>query len=465
MPRLVTIPLNKNFNPKFSKLVTNRSCINEKTGQYTDDGVFSERIFGKMSIDTTEYACNCRILNDKSLKGIQCPACNSVVRLQNNTFAKTGWIHFENNGQEFHLLSPVFYLMFAKIIGKTELQKILQFGVKLDVNGNVIRDPAQKKYHMLGLYQFQQRWREVLDFYFKPDKHASVYAFILRNADQLFTSMIPVFPVALRPAVIADKTVKFAEVNNFYNYMVGESQNLKMLTGEMLTEYTINHIMWRVQIHANQTFNYIIEAIGGKKKYLRNQIFGTRVNFGARNVISPNNPLVPINHIALPYLTCMELYKFEIIHMYRSLVGCSILQANSAWHQACAAPEKRFLKLIQELIAQAKVKFGLPGLPVLINRNPTLQLGSIQRVIVSEVKEDFTDLTMSIHNCILSLLGADYDGDVLAIIKLPDLYFYNAFEIFDPACSLIVSRDLPELAHALHLTKEHGLGMLLLTEV
>lgn len=461
IPRLVTIPLGQGFNPR--NVVTNRSPINEKAGTYTDDGIFSERIFGKMAVENIEYACDHRHLEGKFYKGMICPECNTEVKLQNSTFAKTGWIHFENNGDEFPVINPLIYAMMAKIVGGKELQKVLQYNVKLDLSGMVIRG-NEKKYHAIGMYKFQEIWQEVLSHYCKPDK-MNLFRFILANSSKIFTSKVPIFPVALRPAVIADKSIKFAEVNNFFNYMVAESQNLRSLTGELLTEYTSNQIMWRSQLHYNKIYSYIVKAIGGKKKYLRNNIFGARVNMSARNVIGPMNPKHGIDEVELPYLTCMELYKFEVCNMYRTLKNCSLLVAHDAWTQACAEPSELFLRLIQELIRQAKPKYGIKGLPLLINRNPTLQLGSIMRVILTRVKSDFTDLTMSLHNCILAPSNADFDGDVLNIIKIPDMYFFEAFEVFDPASSLMISRDMPELTEDMELTKEHPLGMLLMTEV
>lgn len=461
VPRLVTIPLDKGYSAR--NVVTNRSPVNEKANTYTDDGIFSERIFGKMAVENIEYSCNGRHLEGKFYNGMICPECNTEVKLQNSTFAKTGWILFANNSDEFHLINPLMYAMMAKIVGGKELQKVLQYNVKLDLSGMVI-SAREKKYHAIGMYKFREIWQEVLSHYCKPDK-LDLFKFIVKNSSKIFTSKVPIFPVALRPAVIADKSIKFAEVNNFFNYMIAESQNLASLTGELLTEYTSNQILWRAQIHYNKIYKYVIQAIGGKEKYLRNHIFGSRVNMSARNVISPMDPRRGINEIELPYLTCMELYKFELINMYSVIKNCSHLIAHDAWSAACAEPSQVFLKLIEELILLAKTKFGIKGLPILINRNPTLQLGSIMRVLLTKVKSDFTDLTMSLHNCILAPSNADFDGDVLNIIKIPDMYFYEAFEVFDPACSLMISRDMPELTNDMELTKEHCLGMLLMTEV
>jgi len=46
---------------------------------------------------------------------------------------------------------------------------------------------------------------------------------------------------------------------------------------------------------------------------------------------------------------------------------------------------------------------------ILLNRNPTISYGSILYLKVAGIKHDYEDLTMSVHNSILSLLAGDYD--------------------------------------------------------
>ena len=57
---------------------------------------------------------------------------------------------------------------------------------------------------------------------------------------------------------------------------------------------------------------------------------------------------------------------------------------------------------------------------VLLNRNPSINIGSILALKIKAVKHDFNDMTMSIHNSILTLLAGDYDGDVLNLFSLKD---------------------------------------------
>jgi hypothetical protein len=79
---------------------------------------------------------------------------------------------------------------------------------------------------------------------------------------------------------------------------------------------------------------------------------------------------------------------------------------------------------------------------VLLNRNPTINIGSIYYLRVKEVKANYDDFTMSINNCILPLLNADYDGDVLNLISIKDTEIRDVMKsVFSPKKFLIAPND------------------------
>jgi hypothetical protein len=47
---------------------------------------------------------------------------------------------------------------------------------------------------------------------------------------------------------------------------------------------------------------------------------------------------------------------------------------------------------------------------IVINRNPTIAVGSMLYLKIKEIKKDINDLTASISNLILTPLNGDYDG-------------------------------------------------------
>ena len=78
------------------------------------------------------------------------------------------------------------------------------------------------------------------------------------------------------------------------------------------------------------------------------------------------------------------------------------------------------------------------GLPIFINRNPTIGYGGILAVKVIGINMDYT---MSISLLVLPKLAADFDGDTLNILYLYNRDFIKlAFKIISPR-QMFISRN------------------------
>ena len=101
----------------------------------------------------------------------------------------------------------------------------------------------------------------------------------------------------------------------------------------------------------------------------------------------------------------------------------------------CASPNcnERVAEIITAIINSEP-----EGLPVIINRNPTINYGSILQMYCV----GFTDtLTMSVPLQVLKLLAADFDGDVLNIFIIINRAFYERCNIvFNPRNAMYISR-------------------------
>ena len=125
-----------------------------------------------------------------------------------------------------------------------------------------------------------------------------------------------------------------------------------------------------------------------------------RVNFSSRCVIVPLIGNYKINEVVLPYSVVMSFYKFEIINLITKLDKCSLSEALDKWNRGSEKFDRRMYLIMKHLIDNTP-----GGLRVLINRNPSLALGSILQMRIVDVKEDYNDLTMSIPVNILGVLA------------------------------------------------------------
>ena len=79
------------------------------------------------------------------------------------------------------------------------------------------------------------------------------------------------------------------------------------------------------------------------------------------------------------------------------------------------------------------------GLQVIINRNPTINFGSILSMYCIGINDNFT---MAISNQILRLIAGDYDGDVLNILLVINDAFGKACNnIFNPRNNMYISHN------------------------
>lgn len=144
----------------------------------------------------------------------------------------------------------------------------------------------------------------------------------------------------------------------------------------------------------------------------------TRVNFSARNIISPAISGYKFDEIIVPYKTFLILYKFEIISVITRVKNVNFVEAERIWFKATLNVDEEIYKIMTKMILDQEIG-------VLLNRNPTISYGSILYLKIAGIKHDYEDLTMSISNTILSLLAGDYDKNNRIRKSFKDLLTIN----------------------------------------
>lgn len=95
-------------------------------------------------------------------------------------------------------------------------------------------------------------------------------------------------------------------------------------------------------------------------------------------------------------------------------------------------------KMIRQII-EGIISSYPRGIPLLINRNPTISYGGILQVYCSGISEGYT---MLLNLQILEGLAADFDGDTLNILLIINKDFQEAAEyVFNPRNSMYISKN------------------------
>ena len=335
---------------------------------------------------------------------------------------------------------------------------IIQVRNTITVTGDIdtteleeIRSSSPKaKYYYYGIEDFYNNYQEILDYYYNlgGEKNPELYEY-LKDRDEVFTDKIPVISIILRPAMRTADGLKLDDINIKYQ---GILKNVEILKDPDVIKIIRDLTIEQIQAQYMQLSEEIMDNIKSKEGLIRHQICGTRINFSARNIITPAKAGYKIDEIVVPYLTFLELYRFEIIHTIKELKNITYKEAELYWYKATTSLNEEVYKIMCEMIKTHEVG-------VLLNRNPTIAVGSILYLRVAGIKHDYDDNTLSIHNCILTGLAADYDGDVLNLVSIKDQETREVFKKTFSPVHFLIDPNTGDFNNNYNLEKDQVLGL------
>ena len=396
---------------------------------YSDEQAFVER-----------YTCKCHNIQGKMFEGETCPLCKTKVEYKNINIKFTGWLDLG----EYKILSPFFYEILNKALGEIRTPKgkvsVLSTiitpkemvdinGIRSKYDGEAIGENIPHEYFGVGLRYLHKHFLEILDYFEKKKPNSHDRLQMLRNElPKVFCSHIPVYSTFMRPSSLTPDSLYYTEMDKQLSPLYTIIEKLKEAN-----DIEVDALLARAQERVQAYWKINFELIDTKHGWIRKQVAGGSINFIARNVVIPD-PSLNEDQVILSYHTFIELYKFHIIRSLMDYGGLSLAQAYDQW---CAGYYK-FVPLVYNTMEQI-IKDQHPQ--IILNRNPTLQQGSIVLLDVVKVKPDFDDYTISINLPILPGTNMDFDGDVPNIVALVDEYTKHSFRKFRPSQYMLIKRE------------------------
>ena len=224
------------FNNDFKEenKITNFSPLN-KDKTFTEDGVFSEKIFGDMADDENE---------------------------------ELGWIDLE----EHYIINPVMFKHLERILGTKKLNKIISYDKLISREGEIEEENEEdEKEDNIGLREFKDNFVRIVNEWGNQKKYPDEYKFIMANMKYVWINKFPVLNAKQRPCTLISNTITFDEINNEYNMIL---RYLKEING-ITAEYIIMPLLYNIQMFANKIFMTIIkDYLMGKRGWLRKNNLG-----------------------------------------------------------------------------------------------------------------------------------------------------------------------------------------------
>ena len=416
-----------------------------------ENGIYSPK-FGQTLADTNpfidRYKCDCKYgdgLRGRLNVGLKCPKCGKVCRYVDDDVSYFGWIKLIDPYQIIH---PAFYRKIESFFGSgiaIKGQKRSKLENILDVKN--ARDLAQttsvknEPFIGIGMIQFREKFDEIMNYYFnlkKSNNGKLYYDDIYSNIEKIFTHSIPVFSTILRPIDIdSTNTMSYETSNGIYAMMNRLATSINKVSTKMEKNKDIkDQQLYNLQQNFMKLYGQMGELLSGKTGDFR-CLLGGRCNFTSRNVIV-QNPNLRIDEVTLPLVGLTILLEQRIKNILCRIYNMNPTDAHAIWYQACIEPNDKISMIIQSIIDDCKSK-GMAGLPVIINRNPTISYGSILQMFCVGFTNTYT---MGIPLQVLEGLAADFDGDVLNILlPMNQRFIQLMWEKFNPRNAMYISRN------------------------
>lgn len=354
------------------------------------------------------YSCKCKELIGKLYEGEKCPKCGEEVIYRDIDISMTGWIILDR----YKIIQPLYYKILANIIGTkgNTFLNIINPEYQVDKDGMIVardrEEDPNNPFFGIGIMEFYHRFGEIMDYYYDKKKNKRDLIDMIRDErDSVFTSCIPVYSSILRPIAFGGEKYSFTKMDRKYNTI---RSKVVLLNGdkeddEMESNYNVIHsqnVLRSIQKELMELWELTFAHVEKKHGHIREEIHGGRINFSARNVIIPDAELRS-DEISFGYLTFLELFRHEIVCNLVNMLDCSYEFATEEWNRATRVFNPRIFEVMQYIIKKHKPR-------VAINRNPTINYGSLICMKIKDVRRGLDDnYTMSIPISSLGDLNAD----------------------------------------------------------
>lgn len=381
-------------------------------------------------------SCECKKTVGNSNKGAICPHCETEVKPQVDEYLEpTVWLRGPRlpNGQYMRLVNLQVWALLDKIFTRSDFsflqwltnprydpfKKPLNYLVKVE---EVMREQGLQR----GYNNFINNFDALFDILVqhvgmkeknKREEVQELVALIQENRNIIFPQHLP----------LPNKSMFVVEESNmgpFVDYTIlGALDAIRTVVGidspsnDFATHVKEGRIARVLALLAEYQTKQYRELLAPKEGVFRKQRFGTRCHFTFRAVVSsitgPHNYL----DCEIPWSVGLVVFQPMLLgKLYR--LGYNPLTAKRFLDEHARRYNPLLDQLLQEIVQSTKYD----GYPFTLQRNPSLERGSMQVLFIKRVKTDISDPTISMSILIVRGYNADFDGDELNGMLLMDEY-------------------------------------------
>ena len=363
--------------------------------------------------------CHCGILKGECNVGTKCSNCNTVcASVTERPLESLLWIAAPKGIHA--LINPTIWYILERYLydgGVNVLEWLTNS--KMVIGHSNIPPTIRKLKHLevpRGLNYFYTHFDDIMDLLINKKvstrkslaDRKELLEFITENRDCVFCKALP---IPSKIAIIIEKTPMGAYADSTSSSVIEAIRTISDI-GHSATRSNLAIIEAKTIKAIKQITHYYINFIKGnlssKTGWFRKHLFGSRTHFSFRGVVSSITEPHDYRDIELPWSMSCMFFKMHLINKLKKM-GYSALEANNYIMRNTLRYDPLLDQLFKEIIHE-----GVDNrVHILLNRNPTLTRGSIQKLRVSKVSTDPNINTIRLSVLILKAFNCDFDGDAL----------------------------------------------------
>lgn len=383
-------------------------------------------------------SCTCGQTTGEYNVGIRCPICNVEVRsVTERPLESSLWIAPPKGVRAY--LNPQVWTILADQLnypGVNLLEWLCNPTAQFPANPPKQALRLQALDIERGLNNFYANFDAIIQALFDngivkgtKQQRDDLARFINKFRDRIFADHLP---IPSKMGFITEKTVTstYADLTMLPAVdairTISATENSPVpLTLKVLQARAVKANMLLAEYH--QAF--MSTALGSKNGWLRKHVYGSRLHFTLRAVINSLSDNHEYDELHMPWSVAVMVYK---THLISKLIKRNFTpnECSKFLHENTVKYNVLIDELFDELIAESP--YEKPGLPIILNRNPTLMRGSIQALRVTKIKKDPAINSISMSVLVLKAPNADFDGDALNGMLILDNDMYQKLQRLAP---------------------------------
>lgn len=363
-------------------------------------------------------SCDCGEVTDNSNLGVICDNCGTeCISIVDKKLESTLWIQCPKGIRA--LINPAVWTMMTATFTSSGFNAIEWACNPLYRPTN----PNNPTYRKLDLLDIPRGWNAFIDNFdyilqtlFQQGAHKGsnqdiedLFAMLRDQRDKVFSQYIPI-PSKIGFVLEANTVVSFADTT--MTYAIDALKTIASIENSSahMTQRSIElRVMKAIASLAEYYVVFAGKTLAGKPGAFRKHVFGGRAHFTFRAVITSITKPHWHEELHLPWSLSVNLFR---VHLTNKLIrrNLSPIEIARFLDQNTLQYHPLLDELFHELINEAPVTADVPvrGIRTIFQRNPSLMRGSIQRFVISKIKTDVCDNTVSLSALVLRGFNADF---------------------------------------------------------